>query len=231
MAHKVNYKKIKMLIINGKKRGIYIKAKGRLEYIKSKGKFVLLSAYLNKNAAKIVPKKLIKSKETKKVRGGNKDNSSSSKNIIIITHPDGTKEEGCEELYGKLIEGDKIRVIRKDGTIIEAKYINTNVVVDKKLGKDGFVSVLVNTSNNNGDFPDYRGTQFSKARDHNKITTRVKNFFRKVFNKEKKGKGLIDVKLNRLLLSGKLFRTENGRIKSNEKSRSTSSRISRSTSS
>jgi hypothetical protein len=228
MVNKVNYKKIKMLIINGKKRSIYMKENGRREYIKSKGKFVLLSAYLKK-VANIVAKKLLKSKKTKKIRGGNNDNASSSKNIIIITHPNGKIEKGGEELFDNLTEGDEITVQRKDGTMIKAKYINTNVVVEK-LGKDGFVSVLVNTSNNNGDFPDYRGTQFSKARDHNKITTRVKNFFRKVFNKEKKGKGLIDVKLNRLLLSGKLFRTENGR-KSNEKSRSTSSRISRSTSS
>jgi hypothetical protein len=224
MADKVNYKKIKMLIINGKKRSIYMKVKGRLEYIKSKGKFVLLSAHLNKNAGKIAPKKLIKSKETKKVRGGNNDNASSSKNIIIITHPNGKIEKGGEELFDNLTEGDEITVQRKDGTMIKAKYINTNVVVDKKLGKDGFVPVLVNASNKgNGDRPDYRGLQFAKARDHNKVTTRVKNFFRELFKKEKKRKGHMDERLNSLL-SGKLFRTEKG-------SRSSSRRTGRSSSS
>lgn len=214
----MNYKKIRTDIINGKKRCIYMKPKGKREYVKSGGEFVSLSAYLNKNAAKIVPKKLLKSKETKKVSGGNNDD-------IIITHQDGTKDKGGEELYGKLIEGDEITVQRKDGTIIKAKYIDTNVVVDKKLGKDGFVPVLVNASNKgNGDRPDYRGLQFAKARDHNKVTTRVKNFFRELFKKEKKRKGHMDERLNSLLLSGKLFRTEKG-------SRSTSSRISRSTSS
>jgi hypothetical protein len=203
--HNVDYKKIRTDIINGKKRCIYMKLKGKREYVKSGGEFVSLSAYLNKNAAKIVPKKLLKSKETKKVRGGNNDD-------IIITHQDGTTDEGGEELFDNLTEGDEITVRRKDGTMIKAKYINTNVVVDKKLGKDGFVSVLVNTSNNNGDRPDYRGLQFAKAGDHNNFTTRVKKFFRKVFNKEEEGKGLIDVQLNRLLLSGKLFPTEKAEV-------------------
>jgi hypothetical protein len=134
-------------------------------------------------------------------------------------------ENISSELFDNLTEGDEITVQRKDGTMIKAKYINTNVVVDKKLGKDGFVPVLVNASNKgNGDRPDYRGLQFAKARDHNKVTTRVKNFFRDLFKKEKKRKGHMDERLNRLLLSGKLFRTEKG-------SRSSSRRTGRSSSS
>jgi hypothetical protein len=228
MVNKVNYKKIKMLIINGKKRSIYMKANGRREYVKSKGKFVLLSAHLKK-VANIVAKKLLKSKKTKKIRGGNNENASSSRNIIIIKHPDGKIEKGGEELFDNLTEGDEITVQRKDRTVIKAKYINTNVVVDKKLGKDGFVHVLENASiKGKGDRPDYRGLQFAKAREHNKVTTRVKNFFRELFKKEKKRKGPMDERLNRLLLSGKLFRTEKG---SRSSSRSSSRRTGRSSSS
>ena len=163
-----------------------MKANGRREYVKSKGKFVLLSAHLKK-VANIVAKKLLKSKKTKKIRGGNNNNTSSSKNIIIITHPNGKTEKGGEELFDNLTEGDEITVQRKDGTVIKAKYINTKVVVDKKLGKDGFVHVLENASiKGKGYRSDYRGLQFAKAREHNKVTTRVKDFLRKLFNKEKK---------------------------------------------
>ena len=163
-----------------------MKANGRREYVKSKRKFVLLSTYLKK-VANIVAKKLLKSKKTKKIRGGNNNNTSSSKNIIIITHPNGKTEKGGEELFDNLTEGDEITVQRKDGTVIKAKYINTKVVVDKKLGKDGFVHVLENASiKGKGYRPDYRGLQFAKAREHNKVTTRVKDFLRKLFNKEKK---------------------------------------------
>ena len=227
MVNKVNYKKIKMLIINGKKRSIYMKANGRREYVKSKGKFVLLSAHLKK-VANIVAKKLLKSKKTKKIRGGNNDNTSSSKNIIIIKHPNGKTEKGGDELFDNLTEGDEITVLRKDGTVMKAKYINTNVVVDKKLGTDGFVYVLENASKGKGDRPDYRELQFAKAREHNKVTTRVKNFFRELFKKEKKRKGPMDERINRLLLSGKLFRTEKG---SRSSSRSSSRRTGRSSSS
>ena len=204
-----------------------MKANGRREYVKSKRKFVLLSTYLKK-VANIVAKKLLKSKKTKKIRGGNNNNTSSSKNIIIITHPNGKTEKGGEELFDNLTEGDEITVLRKDGTVMKAKYINTNVVVDKKLGKDGFVHVLENASKGKGDRPDYRGLQFAKAREHNKVTTRVKNFFRELFKKEKKRKGPMDERLNRLLLSGKLFRTEKG---SRSSSRSSSRRTGRSSSS
>ena len=227
MVNKVNYKKIKMLIINGKKRSIYMKANGRREYVKSKGKFVLLSAHLKK-VANIIAKKLLKSKKTKKIRGGNNENASSSRNIIIIKHPNGKIEKGGEELFDKLKEGDEITVQRKDGTVIKAKYINTNVVVDKKLGKDGFVHVLENASiKGKGYRPDYRGLQFAEAREHNKVTTRVKKFLRQLFNKEEKRKGPMDERLNGLL-SGKLFRTEKG---SRSSSRSSSIRTGRSSSS
>jgi hypothetical protein len=230
MANKVvNYKKIRTDIINGKKKCIYMKPKGTREYVKSKGEYVLLSVYA-KRVAKIAAKKLVKNKNgKKKLRGGNNDNaSSSSNNIIIITHPDGTREEGGEELFDNLKEGDKIIVRREDGAIIEAKYINTKVA-NVELGKKGFLRVLVNTSiKSKGDLPDYRGLQFAKAREHNKVTTRVKKFLRQLFNKEEKRKGPMDERLNRLLLSGKLFRTEKG---SRSSSRSSSRRTGRSSSS
>jgi len=219
MANKVvNYKKIRTILVYGKKKCIYMKPKGTREYVKSKGEFVLLSVYA-KRVAKIAAKKLVKNKNgKKKLRGGNNDNaSSSSNNIIIITHPDGTREEGGEELFNNLKEGDEIIVRREDGAIIEAKYINTNV----ELGTKGFVPVLVNTSiKDKGDRPDYRGLQFAKAREHNKVTTRVKNFLTKLFKKEEERKGPTDEILNTLLSSGKLFRTENG---SRSSSRSSSS--------
>jgi hypothetical protein len=46
MTHKVDYKKIRTDIINGKKRCIYMKPKGKREYVKSGGEFVSLSAYI-----------------------------------------------------------------------------------------------------------------------------------------------------------------------------------------
>ena len=59
MANKKdNYKKIRIDIINGKKRCIYMKPKGKREYVKSKGEFVLLSVYINatqkKNKKRVV---------------------------------------------------------------------------------------------------------------------------------------------------------------------------------
>jgi hypothetical protein len=46
MTTKVDYKKIRTDIINGKKRCIYMKPKGKREYVKSGGEFVSLSAYI-----------------------------------------------------------------------------------------------------------------------------------------------------------------------------------------
>ena len=46
MTNKVDYKKIRTDIINGKKRCIYMKPKGKREYVKSGGEFVSLSAYI-----------------------------------------------------------------------------------------------------------------------------------------------------------------------------------------
>jgi hypothetical protein len=46
MADKMDYKKIRTDIINGKKRCIYMKPKGKREYVKSGGEFVSLSAYI-----------------------------------------------------------------------------------------------------------------------------------------------------------------------------------------
>jgi hypothetical protein len=46
MADKMDYKKIRTDIINGKKRCVYMKPKGKREYVKSGGEFVSLSAYI-----------------------------------------------------------------------------------------------------------------------------------------------------------------------------------------
>jgi len=71
MANKKdNYKKIRTILVYGKKKCIYMKPKGTREYVKSKGEFVLLSVYA-KRVEKIAAKKLVKNKNgKKKIRGG-----------------------------------------------------------------------------------------------------------------------------------------------------------------
>jgi dipeptide/tripeptide permease len=51
----MSYKKIKTILVYGKKKCIYMKPKGTREYVKSKGDFVLLSVYI-KRVAKIAEK-------------------------------------------------------------------------------------------------------------------------------------------------------------------------------
>jgi hypothetical protein len=66
----MSYKKIKTILVYGKKKCIYMKPKGTRNYVKSKGEYVLLPVYL-KRVAKIAAKKLIKNKNGKnKIRGG-----------------------------------------------------------------------------------------------------------------------------------------------------------------
>jgi hypothetical protein len=66
----MSYKKIKTILVYGKKKCIYMKPKGTREYVKSKGEYVLLPVYV-KRVAKIAAKKLIKNKNgKKKLRGG-----------------------------------------------------------------------------------------------------------------------------------------------------------------
>jgi hypothetical protein len=71
----MSYKKIKTVLVYGKKKCIYMKPKGTRKYVKSKGEYVLLPVYL-KRVAKIAAKKLIKNKNgknkngKKKIRGG-----------------------------------------------------------------------------------------------------------------------------------------------------------------
>ena len=71
MANKKdNYKKIRTILVYGKKKCIYMKPKGTREYVKSKGEYVLLSVYA-KRVEKIAAKKLVKNKNgKKKLRGG-----------------------------------------------------------------------------------------------------------------------------------------------------------------
>jgi hypothetical protein len=66
----MGYKKIKTILVYGKKKCIYMKQKGTREYVKSKGEYVLLLLYV-KRVAKIAAKKLVKIKNgKKKLRGG-----------------------------------------------------------------------------------------------------------------------------------------------------------------
>ena len=66
----MSYKKVKTVLVYGKKKCIYMKPKGTREYVKSKGEYVLLPVYV-KRVAKIAAKKLIKNKNgKKKLRGG-----------------------------------------------------------------------------------------------------------------------------------------------------------------
>ena len=61
----MNYKKVRTVFINDKKKVIYAKPKGTREYVKSKGEMVLLSAYLKK-VEKMAAKKALLSKVAKK---------------------------------------------------------------------------------------------------------------------------------------------------------------------
>jgi hypothetical protein len=69
----MSYKKVKTVLVYGKKKCIYMKPKGTREYVKSKGEYVLLPVYV-KRVAKIAAKKLVKIKNgkngKKKIRGG-----------------------------------------------------------------------------------------------------------------------------------------------------------------
>jgi hypothetical protein len=66
----MGYKKIKTILVYGKKKCIYMKQKGTREYVKSKGEYVLLPVYV-KRVAKIAAKKIVKIKNgKKKLRGG-----------------------------------------------------------------------------------------------------------------------------------------------------------------
>jgi hypothetical protein len=76
MTNKVDYKKIRTDIINGKKRCIYMKPKGKREYVKSGGEFVSLSAYI-----KTLQKK------NKKKGGGDGDNEYYGPDNSPVTSP------------------------------------------------------------------------------------------------------------------------------------------------
>jgi hypothetical protein len=66
----MSYKKIKTILVYGKKKCIFMKQKGTREYVKSKGEYVLLPVYV-KRVAKIAAKKIVKIKNgKKKLRGG-----------------------------------------------------------------------------------------------------------------------------------------------------------------
>ena len=78
----MSYKKVKTVLVYGKKKCIYMKPKGTREYVKSKGEYVLLPVYV-KRVAKIAAKKLIKNKNgKKKLRGG--ENKTKTKTVLSL---------------------------------------------------------------------------------------------------------------------------------------------------
>ena len=71
----MNYKKVRTVFINDKKKVIYAKPKGTREYVKSKGEMVLLTAYLKK-VEKLAAKKALLSKVAKKSKAVKKSTKS-----------------------------------------------------------------------------------------------------------------------------------------------------------
>ena len=85
----MSYKKVKTVLVYGKKKCIYMKPKGTREYVKSKGEYVLLPVYVKRVAKKIAAKKLIKNKNgkngKKKLRGGeHKSKTVKSKTVLSL---------------------------------------------------------------------------------------------------------------------------------------------------
>jgi len=110
----MSYKKIKTIIVYGKKKCIYMKPKGTREYVKSKGDFVLLSVYI-KRVAKIAEKKLVKIKNgKKKLRGGEGE-------LSLPRAPCEHENAGLINLYSDEYYDSKLIIIKKIKKIIEQK--------------------------------------------------------------------------------------------------------------
>jgi len=96
---KDNYKKIRTILVYGKKRCIYMKPKGTREYVKSKGEYVLLSVYA-KRVEKMAAEKLVKNKNGKNKLRGSEDKRTNyvKKNIVdnsvILKKQKRTKHSG-----------------------------------------------------------------------------------------------------------------------------------------
>jgi len=97
--YKGNYKKIRTILVYGKKKCIYMKPKGTREYVKSKGEYVLLSVYA-KRVEKMAAEKLVKNKNGKNKLRGSEDKRTNyvKKNIVdnsvILKKQKRTKRSG-----------------------------------------------------------------------------------------------------------------------------------------
>jgi hypothetical protein len=110
----MSYKKIKTILVYGKKKCIYMKPKGTREYVKSKGDFVLLSVYI-KRVAKIAEKKLVKIKNgKKKLRGGEGE-------LSLPRAPCERENTGSINLYSGEYYDSKLIIIKKIKKIIEQR--------------------------------------------------------------------------------------------------------------
>jgi hypothetical protein len=126
----MSYKKVKTVLVYGKKKCIYMKPKGTREYVKSKGEYVLLPVYV-KRVAKIAAKKLIKNKNgKKKLRGGEYKTLS----LHVRDVNDYTVLDLCEITDSKtelvLLSEEKIERLRVNGKLCIAVKIKDKDVND-----------------------------------------------------------------------------------------------------
>ena len=135
----MSYKKVKTVLVYGKKKCIYMKPKGTREYVKSKGEYVLLPVYV-KRVAKIAAKKLIKNKNKngkngkKKIRGG--ENESLSLQVINVNNNKVLDLCIRHYLNAELVLLSKENVV---GYELENNLVNIKILVkneDKYLDKD-----------------------------------------------------------------------------------------------
>ena len=136
----MSYKKVKTVLVYGKKKCIYMKPKGTREYVKSKGEYVLLPVYV-KRVAKIAAKKLIKNKNgKKKLRGGeHKSKTVKSKTVLSLQVRDVNDKDKkvldlCEITDSKtelvLLSEEKIERLRVNGKLCIAVKIKDKDVND-----------------------------------------------------------------------------------------------------
>jgi hypothetical protein len=139
----MSYKKVKTVLVYGKKKCIYMKPKGTREYVKSKGEYVLLPVYV-KRVAKIAAKKLIKNKNgKKKLRGGeNKTKTVLSLQVMDVNNK--TVLDLCEITDSKtelvLLSEEKIDYARK----LENNFVDIRIrVKDEDIYLDEKEDVII----------------------------------------------------------------------------------------
>ena len=143
-----SYKKVKTVLVYGKKKCIYMKPKGTREYVKSKGEYVLLPVYV-KRVAKIAAKKLIKNKNgKKKIRGGeHKTKTDKTKTVLSLQVMDVNNKtvlDLCEITDSKtelvLLSEEKIDYARK----LENNFVDIRIrVKDEDIYLDEKEDVII----------------------------------------------------------------------------------------